>query len=299
MRFQHNQFYLVFMIIASALSFSACTDDIATNSRLDVSPYTGSYTIMDSRTEVTVTVENGVRTIVANGLPNHETGDFPNADNPNSISAQAYTITLTTQPKLNGEPTYYNVPQAFGIATNGVYIDPFAAEWYNNDPNSGWQLAALLNPLGFDTHDAHVQPNGAYHYHGAPMVLITRRDLPELIGFAGDGFPIYGPYGYASPFDATSSVVELTSSYQIKSGQRPDGPGGIYDGTYIDDYEYVPNSGDLDECNGRTGITAEYPDGTYYYVSTLKWPFFGRCFVASIADSFVHSNGGNRPRPPR
>ena len=48
--------------------------------------YAGSYTIMNASTgtEVTVTVEGGVRSIVANGLPNHTTGDFPNGQNPNS-----------------------------------------------------------------------------------------------------------------------------------------------------------------------------------------------------------------------
>ena len=33
-------------------------------------------------------------------------------------------------------------------------------------------------------------------------------------------------------------------------------------GTFTSDYQYVANSGDLDECNGRTGVTPEYPAGT-------------------------------------
>lgn len=315
MYFQNRQFHLVLLITASLVmstppfSGLSCTqggvldsnqqDEQETQASNEVSPYAGSYTIMDDTTgtEIAVTIENGVRTIVANGLPNHETGAFPNAFNPNTISDQDYNITLPTQPELSAEPTSYNVPQPFGIATNGVYIDPFAAEWYLDNPNSGWQLAALNNLLGFDENNAHVQPTGAYHYHG-PMGLLTRRDQPELIGFAGDGFPIYGPYGYASPSDSTSAVVELTSSYQLKSGQRSNGPLGAYDGTYIEDYEYIHGSGDLDECNGRTGVTPEYPNGTYYYVATLGWPFFSRCFAGSIADSFVVVGGGGRP-PPR
>lgn len=234
-----------------------------------------------------MTVENGVRTIVSNGLPNHETGEFPNAGNPNTISEQHYSLSLPTAPELASEPTTYNVPQAFGIAVNGVKIDPFAAEWYQNNRNSGWQLAALANPLGFDDQNAHVQPNGAYHYHGVPMALLTTQDRPELIGWAGDGFPIYGPYSYTDPEDMSSPVVELTSSYQLKQGERSGGPGGAFDGTYIEDYEYVTGSGDLDECNGRFGETAEYPEGTYYYVATLHWPYFGRCFAGKLADTFV------------
>lgn len=73
-----------------------------------------------------------------------------------------------------------------------MVVDPYAAECYQNDRNSGWQLAALANPLGFDENNAHVQPSGAYHYHGAPTALLTTDAAPGLVGFAGDGFPIYG-----------------------------------------------------------------------------------------------------------
>jgi len=179
---------------------------------------------------------------VANGLPAPEAGEFPNAGNPNSITAQDYSYAFPAVPTVAGEPTFYNVPQPFGIAYNGVHLDPFAAEWFNNDPASGWQLAALANPLGFDENNAHVQPSGAYHYHGASMALTTTSDRSELIGWAGDGFPIYGPYGYRDPEDAGSEVIELSSSYQLKTGDRPDGPGGTYDGTYVEDYEFVTGS---------------------------------------------------------
>ena len=267
----------------------------------EVSPYAGSYTITNETTgtEVTVTVENGLRTIVTNGLPDHETGEFPNAGNPHTISSQDYTVTLPAQPTLAASPTFYNVPQPYGFAINGVMLDPFAAEWHDNDPNSGWQLVALAHHLGFDAHNAHVQPSGAYHYHGTPMALLTRTDQPELIGFAGDGFPIYGPYGYALPSDSTSGIVKLKSSYALKSGERPDGPGDIYDGIYIEDYEYVAGSGDLDECNGCTGVTPEYPNGTYNYVATLNWPYLGRCFAGTVAESFVSKRPTGGPRPPR
>ena len=62
--------------------------------------------------------------------------------------------------------------------------------------------------------------------------------------------------------DAGSAIKELKSSYQLRSGSRggngTDAPDGNYDGTYIQDYEYVAGQGDLDECNGRTGVTPEY-----------------------------------------
>lgn len=260
------------------------------------SPYAASYLLMNETygTEVVVTVDGGLRTIEANGIPDHETGEFPNAGNPNSISAQSYSYSFPLNPDPAAGVTVYNIPQPFGIAVNGVVLDPYAAEWYQNDPNSGWQLAALANPLGFDENNAHVQPSGAYHYHGAPTALLTTESAPELIGFAGDGFPIYGPYGYRDPADAGSGGEALVSSYQLKSGTRSGGPGGEHDGTYVEDYQYVAASGDLDECNGRTGVTPEYPDGTYYYVASLDWPYLGRCLVGEIAGSFLLSGPPGR-----
>lgn len=279
-----------------SMLLAACGDDGAGDT---ASPFAGSYNIddADTGTLVEVAVANGVRTIKSNGLPNHPTGEFPNAGNPNTISAQTYSFTLPVSPIRSGTATTYNVPQPFGIAVNGVKIDPFAAEWYDNDATSGWQLAALANPLGFDDNNAHVQPNGAYHYHGVAPALITAQDRPLLIGWAGDGFPIYGPYGYEDPSDPGSPVVELHSSYRLKTGERRSGPGGVFDGTYIEDYEYVADSGDLDECNGRVGITPEHPEGTYHYVATTEWPSYGRCFAGEIADSFrVEPPAGVGPR---
>ena len=39
--------------------------------------------------------------------------------------------------------------------------------------------------------------------------------------------------------------------------------------SFSKDYEYVKDSGDLDECNGRFTITKEYPKGTYAYFLQL------------------------------
>ena len=48
-------------------------------------------------------------------------------------------------------------------------------------------------------------------------------------------------------------------------------------GAFTQDYEYVEGLGDLDECNGRIGVTPEFPEGIYYYVVTDDFPFFTRC----------------------
>lgn len=244
---------------------------------------------------VHITVTNGYRYIVSDGIPNHETGPFPNRNNPNRIQLQYHRFRVPEKPVAAARPTPFSL-MPFGVALNGVPFDPGAAEFWNGDRN--WQFEALSGKinLGLDRNNAHVQPTGAYHYHGSPTGLIASLNPAAdmlLLGYAADGFPIYAGRGYRDPANPASGVTQLRSSYQVKSGLRPSGPGGPYDGTFVQDYVYVPGSGDLDECNGRTGPTPEYPDGTYYYVVTDRFPFIPRCFRGTPDDSFQRRG----PRP--
>jgi YHYH protein len=243
----------------------------------------------------------GVRYVRADGLPNHATGAFPNRSNPNRISAQHYSFRMPLRPAVSGRATYYRPNNLFGVAVNGVVFDPNTAEFWNDDRRSGWMIEALSGgrPLGIDQNNAHVQPDGSYHYHGVPTGLIDRiggKGKPVLIGWAADGFAIY--------FDEAAR-----SSWRLKAERDPGGPGGRPDGTYSRDYEYVRGLGDLDECNGREGVTAEFPQGTYYYLVTAKFPFVPRCFMGTADASFVKQGGpppggppggpgGRRPPPP-
>jgi hypothetical protein len=256
---------------------------------------TGDYTIVDAATgtRVEVTVDNSTRRIRANGLPDHDTGTFPNANNPNRIAAQSYAFDLPVAGTRASTPTALRLPQPFGIAVNGVLFDPLAAEWYQGDRGSGWTLEAIRpagSTLGLDRHNAHVQPSGAYHYHGLPSGAAG-----ALVGWAGDGFPIYALGGYRDPADPTSPVVELRPSYRLRDGDRSGGPAGRHDGTFTEDYEYVEGLGDLDMANGRHAATPEYPEGTYHYVLTTAFPFVPRYFSGSLAASFVVA--GPPPRP--
>ena len=55
-------------------------------------------------------------------------------------------------------------------------------------------------------------------------------------------------------------------------------------GTFAQDWEYVEGSGDLDECNGRFGVTPEFPDGIYHYYATDTYPYFQRCVTGDVGD---------------
>ena len=245
---------------------------------------------------VSITVEGDYRVLRANGVAAHSTGAFPNRGNPHTIKEQNYVFRIPADPRMTGSIIPLGL-HSFGLAVNGVPFDPGAAEWFLGDRNSSWQYEALSGavPLGVDENHAHVQPSGAYHYHGLPTGLlselnVSRKAHSPIIGWAADGFPIYALYGYQNKDDKTSAVVEMTSSHQLRSGNRPDtgsNPGGRYDGTFLADYEYVEGSGTLDECQGRVAVTPDFPEGTYAYFLTEAWAVIPRCYKGTPSNDFV------------
>jgi hypothetical protein len=252
--------------------------------------------------EVSLRISGGYRYVEANGIPVHPTGSFPNRNNPNSVRPQRHQFRLTLNPQANPKATALGLGP-FGIALNGVLLEPGAAEFWQRNFNSGWQYEAKggrIN-LGLDQHNAHVQPTGSYHYHGMPIGLVDRlyqKDRMLLIGYAADGFPIYARYGLREPMNPKSGIVGIQPSYRIKRGVRSGGPGGNYDGTFVQDYEYVKGLGHLDNCNGRFGVTPEYPNGIYHYYITDKWPYLPRAYRGTPDNSFSRRGPGG-PGGPR
>ena len=266
---------------------------------------------LDIANEFSITTSGDLRKITANNIPQHDVGLFgnsPGALNPNSITEQNSRYDIDLTPSISNSITYLinNGPAySFGILLNGVEVDPVAAEpWPHTKPvsnshNWGWNLEATMVDIGLDCNTAHVQPTGKYHYHGVPKLYlesITSNSNEMLhVGWAADGYPIYYAYGFSSADDNSSSMKMLSSSYQLKSGERPgDGdsaPCGSYTGVYSADYEYVEGLGDLDECNGREGVTPEFPEGTYYYVITNEFPGVPRCFVGTPSNDFKIGSG--------
>ena len=155
-----------------------------------------------------------------------------------------------------------------------------------------------LFDFGIDLNHAHVQPTGEYHYHDMPEKLIDKLNKGQtmtLVGWAADGFPMYARYGYSKANDANSSIKVLTSSYRLKLTPDAGRPAvSLYPlGTFRQDYEYVEGLGDLDECNGRAGVTPEFPTGIYYYAITDSYPYIQRCVKGTA------TGGGAPPPPPR
>ena len=261
-------------------------------------------TIESSIAEVKITTGDGFRVIQSNGIPDHEPGKFPRRGNPNTMSSQSYNFHISLEPKVAARTTPSRHAW-FGVALNGVPFEPGTGEFWEG--RREWNFEAMTGhiDLGIDEHHAHVQPGGEYHYHGLPVGLIQRRGGDEkemcLVGYAADGFPMYTARGHMDPGDARSPLKSMRSSYRLRVGTRPEGidgsegPGGRYDGTFTADYVYQPGSGDLDECNGRFGVTPEYPAGIYHYYITPEFPYISRMWRGVPDPSFEKAGRGGPP----
>ena len=246
------------------------------------------------------TCNDTTRALTANGVPDHEVGTFPNAGNPNTISEQSVSATYSLSPTETSSSTTLGGPRGVtGYVLNGVKIDAGTAGSCDNsgsscsliDNSGGWSIEALGQTsfdFGTDDNNAHVQPDGVYHYHGMPEGFITLQggdsSTMTIIGWAADGFPIYARYGYSVADDASSEIVAVSGSYQLIDTVNTSRPSTTTYalGTFAQDWEYVAGSGDLDECNGRVGVTPEFPEGIYHYFATDSYPYFLRCVTGSL-----------------
>jgi hypothetical protein len=114
-----------------------------------------------------------------------------------------------------------------------------------------------------------------------------------ILGWSFDGYPVYGPYGYSTATNASSPVRRMVSSFSprnitvrqtlpswvtsfeggsttLTSSQYGPAVSATYPlGRYIEDYDYIAGSGDLDQYNGRFCVTPDFPGGTYAYFVTI------------------------------
>ena len=251
--------------------------------------------------------------IQANGIPAHDLESGPGC----CTASQDHVWTIPLEPTNNSECTpsissegceMAPIRGAVAFAVNGVPIfgpedgpggDAVAGQegQYEEDRQHVW--------LGLC--HGHSGPGGEYHYHAdancvhwhpdedqswRDYSLESSRTLNEhsgIVGFAFDGYPIYGFVGW----DDTGEVSEMTSSYRLKEGETG------YNG--IEDYEYIAGMGDLDSCNGQYGATPDFPDGIYHYHSTwangegdLGFPYFILCYrgIAETSNYDTGQDGG-------
>ena len=90
-----------------------------------------------------------------------------------------------------------------------------------------------------------------------------------IIGWAYDGNPIYGPFGYTKSDDINSGFSTMRSSYKRNINNIANRPSGFNAGFFNEDFQF-DNSGDLDVHNGRFCKTPEFPNGIYAYFATSE-----------------------------
>ena len=88
-----------------------------------------------------------------------------------------------------------------------------------------------------------------------------------IVGWAYDGHPIYGPYGYTKREGGI--VRAMKSGYTLTNASNRPAISDFPQGFFVEDYIF-DNSGDLDEHNGRFCVTPDYPNGTYAYFTTIN-----------------------------
>jgi hypothetical protein len=213
--------------------------------------------------------------------------DWPN--NPWFPEVMNYTFKFPFVPVMNNG-TLVGTPYGhIGVWTNGVsiYNPKDAHSWLENEV--WFQNAFYFEHLMIETMDpclGHPNASHEYHLHVNPTCLYDDTDSSQhapIVGYAFDGYPIYGAYGYENT-DGTGGIVRMTTSYQLRNITErtvlPDGTvlaandhGPTLEqyplGAYVEDFEYVAGSGNLDAFNGRFSVTPEYPEGTYCYFATL------------------------------
>ena len=261
--------FSLFFALSALLSF-AQTPEITTWVR-NTTGATG-YNGIQSNVQVVQYSTNNVY-VSCTCIPGYSIG--PWGGNPNTPSNQNFVFKITRNPVENtGTPTAIGLGHT-GVWSNGVSV--FNVSDAMSYQNQGiWNRNAYYwEGQGFDNCLGHPQQQGEYHHHVSPTCLYDDADSTNhspIIGYAFDGFPIYGAYAYTNT-NGTGPIKRMTSSYALSANTtRANGPAvnATYPaGCFIEDHIYTPGSGDLDQRNGRFCVTPEYPAGTYAYFVTI------------------------------
>src|SRR5438067_12834198 len=109
-------------LAAAALLLFLCAADRPAATTRPIHPF---------RPHVKVDVTDDFFIVHSNGIPDHETGPFPNAHNRNTIREQNYTFRIPRHPRLSDKVT--RTPMGpIGVAINGVpFYNPYTREGHD------------------------------------------------------------------------------------------------------------------------------------------------------------------------
>jgi hypothetical protein len=222
------------------------------------------------------------------GISLYDLGPFQTAANPVE-RLRRFSFRIPCHPEAATNAFTRVRPDVLGVFVNGMPIyNQFEAASYQEQ--NLWHFDAIANgDDGTWTAGGHPRP-GLQHAFAPGLLEKLIADASghsPIIGYAFDGFPIYGPWGFANA-DGTGGLRRMRSSYRLRQIKRritwPDGtqltPGQFGPevnarnadfplGSFVEDYAFTAGAGDLDEFNGRFTKTPEYPKGIYaYFLST-------------------------------
>lgn len=252
------------------------------------------------------------------GIPAYITGPFLDG-NPSLASNQNAIFKFPLNPVQNTGVTTNTNGGNIGLFINGVALFDYrdGVSWKSSTgamaggPLGGsgdvvWNRDAIVaEKAGFDCSKGH-PAMGNYHHHQNPsafnldLVVISNvcnlyvadglysidsTQHSPLIGYAYDGFPIYGAYAYKNA-NGTGGIVRMKSSFSLRNitvrntyytgASVTAGPNvsTTYPlGLFREDYQYNATSAltpdYLDDHNGRFCVTPEYPNGIYCYFTTV------------------------------
>jgi hypothetical protein len=257
--------------------------------------WNGSYTDVTK-----IYYDNNYVYITANSLPDYMIGigngsNIWNA-NPNYAKGQGYTFKITRNPSSATTKSYIQMG-LIGFWKNGVGIYN-AEDGYSYQSSTGsvstsgdgsWNRnAAMIEVVSFDSCYGHPDENEVYHVHLNPICMYNSTNSAShspIIGWAWDGYPIYGPFGYSSANNSASSIKRMMTGYSLRNittrttywnGTTPTHAGPAVSSTYylgyfVEDYGYSSTGADLDQYQGRWCVTPDYPSGTYaYFIPTTS-----------------------------
>jgi len=143
--------------------------------------------------------------------------------------------------------------------------------FYNSNSKYGLQYTHLYAPRNLRENIYAKENSGKTLYGTFDLIRqngieVSSTKHSPIIGWAYDGNPIYGPYGFSSK--SGGSISRMRSGYIFNSlVNRPPFPIGFF----VEDYEYknVDDDTVLDEYNGRFCVTPDFPNGTYAYFTTI------------------------------
>ena len=195
---------------------------------------------------------------------------------------QSTTSVTITSPGIESE--FKAKLQSWTVNLVEKYTNSFLPDdgfiFYNSSTKRDLQYAHLYAPRRLRENLYSVSSDGKILYGSPDLkiqngVEVSPTKHSPIIGWAYDGNPIYGPYGYSSKTAKNgASIVQMKSGYKLLSVDDDTRPStNLYPrGFFIEDYVYNNSESDsvLDEYNGRFCVTPEFPQGVYAYFATLS-----------------------------